>query len=217
MNRDPSARSIFFRAISFFFAAVFATAAAAATATWQIDPVHSSVTFSIRHMMISNVHGEFSKVTGTVVGDPKVPAEATIEAAIDLASINTHEPKRDADLKSPNFFDVAKYPAMTFKSKKIEQVASGKLKVTGDLSLHGVTKEVVLDVDGPTPEVKDPWGNIRVGATATTKISRKDFGMTYNAVLDSGGVVIGDEVAITLEVELIKKAAPAEGGKKASP
>ena len=195
--------------------AAFALSTLVSAATWEIDTAHSSATFSVRHMMISNVRGEFSKVTGTVVYDPKDPASATVEATIDVTTINTREPRRDSDLKSGNFLDVEKYPTMTFKSKKVVPAGAGKLKVTGDLTLHGVTKEVTLDVEGPTPETKDPWGNTRAGASATTKISRKDFGMTFNKVLETGGVMVGDEVAITIDVEMVKKAPPpAEGGKE---
>jgi polyisoprenoid-binding protein YceI len=197
-------------------AAVLTLTSLASAASWEIDPAHSSATFSVRHMMISNVRGEFAKVTGNVVHDPKSPGAASVDATIDVSTLNTRELKRDADLKSENFFDVAKYPTMSFKSKKVAPAGTGKLKLTGDLTIHGVTKEVTFDVDGPTAEVKDPWGNIRIGASATTKINRKDFGMTWNKALDTGGVMVGDEVTITLDVEMVKKAAPAgEGGKEA--
>ncbi len=179
---------------------------AAWASTWQIDPVHSSAQFSIRHLMVSNVRGEFSKVTGTVVMDEKDILKSTIEATIDATTINTREPARDKDLKSPNFLDVEKYPTMSFKSKRAAAVSPGRYKVTGDLTLHGVTREVVLDVEGPTPEIKDPWGNIRRGASASTRINRKDFGVTYNKLLEAGGAVVGDEVTITIDVEMVKKA-----------
>ena len=178
---------------------------ALAETVWDIDPAHTSVQFSIRHMMISNVRGEFSKVSGTVRGDQADPTRAQVEATIDTTSIDTREPKRDEHLKSPDFFDVAKYPTMTFKSKKIEKAADHRYKVTGDLTLHGVTREVVLDVDGPTAPMTDPRGNLRAGAEATAKINRQDFGLKWSKTLDGGGVMVGDEVAITVDVEGVKK------------
>jgi len=173
----------------------------ALAATWTLDPPHSNVQFSVRHMMLSNVRGEFTKVSGTVEGDPGAPAAATISATIDAASINTREPKRDEHLKSADFLDVAQFPTITFKSKRIEPAASGKFKVTGDLTLHGVTKEVVLDVSDLTPPVKDPMGKTRAGATATTKIDRKDFGIDWSKAMDNGGLVVGNDIAITIDVE----------------
>ena len=170
-------------------------------ATWQIDPAHSNVSFSVRHMMVSNVRGEFTKVSGTVEGDEKTPAQAVITATIDATSINTREAKRDDHLKSPDFLDVAKYPTIIFKSKKIEPSGSGQFKVTGDLTLHGVTKEVVLDVSDVTAPIKDPMGKTRAGAQATTKIDRKDFGINWSKVMDGGGLMVGDEVAISVDVE----------------
>jgi len=172
---------------------------------YTIDGAHSKAQFSVRHMMVSNVRGEFTKIQGTVDYDDKNPAAIRIEAVIDAASINTGEPKRDEHLRSPDFFDVAKFPTITFRSKSARKTADG-LAVTGDLTIHGVTREVVLHVEGPTPEVKDPWGNIRRGATATTKINRKDFGLTWNAVLETGGVVVGEEVSITIDVEAVRAA-----------
>ncbi len=181
--------------------AVLAAPAVAAAATWQLDPTHSSVQFAIRHMMVSNVRGEFTKLSGSAEGDPKDPAKATITATIDAASIDTREAKRDAHLKGADFFDVEKFPTITFKSKKIEAAGAGKWKVTGDLTLHGVTKEVVLDVDEVTPPIQDPMGNTRAGAHATTKINRKDFGIDWSKTMDSGGLIVGEEVTITLDVE----------------
>ena len=178
---------------------------------WQIDPAHSFAQFSVRHMMISNVKGEFSNVTGVVNLDEKDPTRSTVEVSIDTTTINTHVAKRDAHLRSADFFDVEKYPTMTFRSKRIVAVDPGRYKLTGDLTIHGVTREVTFDVEGPTPAIKDPHGNVRVGASATAKISRKDFGLTWNAPLESGGVVVGDDVTITVDVELVKKAAPAPG------
>ena len=178
-----------------------ALSAPALAATWQIDPAHSNVSFSVRHMMVSNVRGEFTKVSGTVEGDEKAPAQATITATIDATSISTREAKRDEHLKSADFLDVAKYPTITFKSKKIESSGSGQFKVTGDLTLHGVTKEVVLDVSDVTQPIKDPMGKTRAGAHATTKIDRKDFGVNWSKAMDGGGLVVGDDVAITIDVE----------------
>ena len=177
----------------------------ATAATWTIDPEHSSVGFKVRHLMVSNVKGVFEKFSGTVDIDDKDITKSKVEVTIDTNSINTNVQKRDEHLRSADFFDVAKYPAMTFASKKVARAGKDKLKVTGDLTLHGVTREVVLSVDGPTKESKDPWGNIRRGASATAKINRKDFGLTWNKVLETGGVAVGDEVIINLEVELIKK------------
>src|SRR5262245_33135030 len=182
-----------------------ATALAIATpglaATWQIDPAHTSVQFSVRHMMVSNVRGEFAKVSGTVDGDQQAAQKAVIAATIDAASIDTREEKRDTHLKSADFLDVAKYPTITFKSKTIEPAGSGQFKVTGDLTLHGVTKEVVLDVSDVTAPIKDPMGKTRAGAHATTKIDRKDFGINWSKALDGGGLMVGDEVAISVDVE----------------
>ena len=180
-------------------------ASAGAQTVWEIDPAHSSVQFSIRHMMISNVRGEFAKVAGTVHADDKDVTRSTVEATIDAASIDTREAKRDEHLRSPDFLDVARFPTMTFKSKKIEKAGEGRYKVTGDLTLHGVTREVVLDVEGPTAPMKDPRGSVRAGAQATTKINRKDFGITWNKALDGGGVVVGEDVAVTIDVEGVKK------------
>ena len=173
--------------------------------TWTIDSDHSNVGFKVRHLMVSNVKGSFEKFTGTVEIDDKDIAKSKVEVSIDTNSVNTNVAKRDVHLRSADFFDVAKYPAMTFVSKKVAKNGKDKLNVTGDLTLHGVTKSVVLDIEGPSQESKDPWGNIRKGATATTKINRKDFGLVYNAVLETGGVAVGEEVTITLEIEMIQK------------
>jgi polyisoprenoid-binding protein YceI len=170
----------------------------AAQDTWQIDPMHSSAQFSVRHLGISTVRGAFTKVSGTILLDDANPAKDQITASIDAASVDTRVEMRDNDLRSPNFFEVQKYPTITFKSKKIEPAGPGKLKIAGDLTIHGVTKEVVLDVDGPTAAIKDPWGNPRRGASASTKVIRQDF-----SVNGAPGVV-GDEITITLDVEFIK-------------
>jgi len=186
-------------------AAALSLPAQAANSNWQIDPAHSSAQFSVRHMAISTVRGAFSKVTGSVVLDDKDVSKSTVEVTIDANSVDTRVPDRDNDLRSEKFFDVAHYPSITFKSKRVEQIAPGKLKVTGDLTIRGTTKEVVLDVEGPTAPMKDPWGNTRNAATATTKINRQDFGVKWNATLDNGGVVVGDDVSIIIDVELVKK------------
>ena len=157
--------------------------------------------------MVSNVRGQFGKVSGTVEANESDPARSRIEAEIDPASIDTRIEKRDNHLRSPDFLDVAKYPKITFVSTKIEPAGTGRYKVSGDLTLHGVTRPVVLDVEGPTPEMKDPWGKTRAGAQATTKINRKDFGLTWNQALEAGGVAVGDEVTITIDVEATKRAA----------
>lgn len=177
----------------------------AQTGAWQIDPAHSSAQFVVRHMGISNVQGAFTKVTGTVLLDEADVTKSVVNATIDVGSVDTREPDRDKDLRSERFFETAKFPTMTFQSKKIVRTGDGKLKVTGDLTLHGVTREVTFDVDGPTPAVKDPWGNTRRGVSASTKINRKDFGLNFNAALGTGEMVVGDTVTITLDVELVKK------------
>ena len=178
---------------------------AASADTWQIDPVHTTVGFTVRHMMISNVRGQFTKVAGTITAKDSDPASVKVEATIETSSIDTRSADRDADLKSANFLDVAKYPTMTFKSKKIEPAGTGKWKMVGDLTLHGVTKEVTLEVEGPTAPIKDPYGNTRAGASATTKINRKDFGLAWNKALEAGGAVVGDEVTVSIDVEAVKK------------
>jgi polyisoprenoid-binding protein YceI len=174
-------------------------------ATWQMDPDHSSFQFKIRHLTVSNVKGDFSKSRGVVVTDDQNITNLKVEVFIDAASINTGHAQRDEHLRGPDFFEVTKYPTITFVSKKVIKTEPNRLKVVGDLTIHGVTREITVDVEGPTPEVKDPWGNFRRGATATTKINRRDFGLTWNKVLDSGGLVVGDEVNIYVEVELVRK------------
>ena len=170
---------------------------------YTIDPAHSTAGFKVRHLMVANVRGEFSGVTGAVVFDPGAPENSRVEARIDATTIHTRDDQRDAHLKSADFLDVEKFPAITFVSRRIAG-AGAEWKVTGDLTIHGVTREVTLDVEGPAPEAKDPWGNVKSGATAVTRISRKEFGMEFNMVLETGGVMVGDEVAITLEVELLR-------------
>ncbi len=189
-------------AVTAGLAAALALPASAGTTTWQIDPQHSSAQFGVTHLMISTVRGEFHGVKGTVVLDDQDITKSTVNVTIDTTSVDTREPDRDKHLKSPDFFDVAKYPTLTFKSTKVEQVSAGRLKVTGDLTIRGVTKQVVLNVDGPKAPIKDPWGLQRSAASATTKINRQDFGVSWNKTLDSGGVVVSDEVNITLDVEM---------------
>jgi polyisoprenoid-binding protein YceI len=184
-------------------AAVLALPASASTTTWQIDPQHSSAQFSVTHLMISTVRGEFHGLKGTLSLDDKDITKSTVEVTIDANSVDTREPNRDAHLKSPDFFDVAKYPTLTFKSTKVEQVSPGELKVTGDLTIRGVTKQVVLNVEGPKAPIKDPWGLQRSAVSATAKINRQDFGVSWNKTLDSGGVVVSDDVRITLDVEMV--------------
>jgi polyisoprenoid-binding protein YceI len=182
-----------------------APAAKPETATWKIDPAHSNAQFSVRHLMISNVKGEFTGVSGQITFDPQQPEKLSAEATIDVNTINTREADRDKHLKSADFFDAINFPTLNFKSKRAERGAGG-LKLTGDLTLHGVTREVTLDVEGPTTPLKDPWGFTRIGASATTKINRKDFGLTWNQALETGGVLVGDEIKITVDVELVAQA-----------
>ncbi|MFZ0287017.1 MAG: YceI family protein, partial [Terriglobales bacterium] len=176
----------------------------AVTSGWNIDPAHTVAEFKVRHMMISNVKGQFTGVKGVLTLDETAITNSHVEVTVDAASINTREPQRDAHLKSADFFDAEKFPTLSFKSTQIDRVSDGELAVAGDLTIHGVTRNVVLTVEGPTPPTKDPWGNIRMGLSATTKINRKDFGLTYNAALEAGGILIGEEVTITLEVEFVK-------------
>jgi polyisoprenoid-binding protein YceI len=174
------------------------------TTTWNIDPVHSIAEFKVRHMMISNVKGQFSKVSGALTLDESDLANSGVEATIDAASIETRDGQRDAHLKSADFLHVEKFPTLHFKSTAISVVRDGELSVEGHLTIRGVTRKVLFDVEGPTPPTKDPWGNTRVAVSATTKINRKDFGLTWNAALETGGILVGDEVTITLDVEFVK-------------
>jgi polyisoprenoid-binding protein YceI len=174
---------------------------------YDIDATHSSAHFSVRHLMISNVKGEFTKVSGTVTFDPDNPKASKVEATIDVNSLHTRDEQRDGHLKSAEFFDVASFPEIKFVSTSVEPDGHEEYLVKGDMTIHGVTKEVALHVEGPTPEVKDPWGNLKAGAAATAKINRKDFGLTWNAALETGGVMIGEEVKLNLEVELTRRPA----------
>jgi polyisoprenoid-binding protein YceI len=184
-------------------AAAMCLPASAGTVTYQIDPHHSAAQFSVTHLMISTVRGEFHGVNGTLVLDDKDIGNSTVNVTIDATSVDTREPDRDKDLKSANFFDVAQYPTITFKSTKVEKNGPDKLKVTGDLTIHGVTKQVVLDASVPKAPIKDPWGLQRTAVSATTKINRQDFGVKWNKAVDGGGVVVSDDVNINLDVEMI--------------
>jgi polyisoprenoid-binding protein YceI len=174
------------------------------TTTWNVDPVHSVAEFKVKHMMISNVKGQFPKITGTLALDESDLAGSRIEASIEATSIETRDAQRDAHLKSADFLHVEKFPALSFKSTSITLVRDGELAVEGDLAIRGVTRKVLFAVEGPTPPTKDPWGNTRVAVSATTKISRKDFGLTWNAALETGGILVGDEVTINLDVQFVR-------------
>jgi polyisoprenoid-binding protein YceI len=176
------------------------------TTTWNLDPVHSVAEFKVKHMMISNVKGQFPKVTGKLTLDESELTKSQVETTIEAASIETRDPQRNAHLKSADFLDVEKFPTLSFKSTGVRRVGDGELAVEGDLTIHGVTRKVVFSVEGPTPPAKDPWGNARIAVSATTKISRKDFGLTWNAALETGGLLVGDEVTITLDVQFVKAA-----------
>lgn len=180
------------------------TEARPAASKYTLDASHSHVGFAVRHMMVSNVRGEFTKLAGTVTYDPAHPQATAADVQIEVASINTREEKRDAHLKSADFFDAEKFPHITFVSKQARPSGDG-LELVGELTIHGTTREVKLAVEEITPEHTDPWGNKRMGASARTKIRRSDFGMRWNAALEAGGVLVGDEVSITLEVELIRQ------------
>jgi polyisoprenoid-binding protein YceI len=172
--------------------------------TWNIDPVHTVAEFKVKHMMISNVKGQFTDVSGQLIHDEADSTRSRVEVTINAASIQTREPQRDAHLKSADFFDVEKFPTLTFVSKSVARKGEEELAVTGDLTIHGITRPVTFRVEGPTAASKDPWGNTRIGVSATTKINRKDFGLTWNAALETGGILVGDEVTITLDVQFVK-------------
>jgi polyisoprenoid-binding protein YceI len=181
-----------------------ATQQATAATTWSIDPAHSSAEFKVKHMMISNVKGKFSGLSGTLTLNEGDVSKSTIEASIPVATINTGDEQRDGHLKSADFFDVEKFPRMSFASVKVVPNGAGESKVVGDITLHGVTKQVTFDVEGPSEPAKDPWGNTRVGLSATAKINRKDYGLVWNTALETGGVLVGDDVTISLDVQFIK-------------
>jgi polyisoprenoid-binding protein YceI len=175
-----------------------------ATTTWKLDPAHSHAEFKIKHMMISNVKGSFSGISGILTEHATDATLSSVDASIDVATVNTGDAQRDAHLKSADFFDVEKYPTMTFKSTQVKPNGDGGYNVTGDLTLHGITRQQTFVVEGPTPPAKDPWGNTRIGLAATGKINRKDYGLNWNAALEAGGILVGDDVHISLEVEFIK-------------
>ena len=187
-------------------AGVAVAPASAQSATWTIDPGHSAAQFTVRHMVVANVRGQFDGPTGTVTFDPADLRTLKVDASFDTKSVNTRNADRDKDLRSDLFFDVAKFPKMTFKSTRAEPGAAGHLKVVGDLTIKGVTKEVTLDVEGPTPEIKDIWGERRLGATATTTVDRRQFGLVYNRMLEGGGAVVGDTITVTIDLEMTRKA-----------
>ncbi|HET9401873.1 MAG TPA: YceI family protein [Candidatus Acidoferrales bacterium] len=176
----------------------------ASTTTWNIDPAHTTAEFKVKHMMIANVKGHFSKVSGVLRLDESNLANSRVEATIEAASIHTRDDQRDAHLKSADFFDTENFPTLNFKSTGISLVRDGELAVEGDMTIRGVTRKVRFAVEGPTPPTKDPWGNTRVAIEATTKINRKDFGLSWNATLETGGILVGEEVTIALEAEFVK-------------
>ena len=181
-----------------------ANAPQSSTTVWNIDPAHTIAEFKVRHMMISNVKGQFTHITGVVTLDANDITQSRVEAFIEAASINTREADRDAHLKSADFLDVENFPRLTFVSTSIRRTATHELELHGDLTIHGVTRNVVFAVEGPTPQVNDPWGNTRIGFSAHTKINRKEFGLTWNTALEAGGILVGEEVTITLDVEAVK-------------
>jgi polyisoprenoid-binding protein YceI len=202
MKEDSMRTPIVLTALAFSIA--LSARAGAEPERWEIEPYHSSVGFTVRHMMVSNVTGEFTKFKGAILVDPKDITKSKVEAEIEVASLNTRVAKRDEHLKSPDFFDVAKYPKMKFASTKIQRAGADKLKVTGKLTLHGVTKDVVLEVEGPSKPVKGMDGKPLSGASATTVIDRRDFGLKWNKVIEAGGLAVGEKVTITLNLELVK-------------
>lgn len=175
-----------------------------AATTWKIDPVHSSAEFKVKHMMITNVKGQFSVLDGSLTLNEASIENSHVEATLDAASVTTRDTQRDAHLKSPDFFDVEKFPTLSFSSTRIGLNADNEVEMAGNLTIHGVTRQVVFAVEGPTPPGKDPWGNTRIGVSATTKVNRKDFGLTWNATLETGGILVGDDVTISLDVQFIK-------------
>jgi polyisoprenoid-binding protein YceI len=180
------------------------TAATPTTSTWKIDPAHSAAEFKVKHMMISNVKGKFSGLSVVLSLNEGDPTLSSVEASIPVSTLTTGDEQRDGHLKSADFFDAEKFPTLTFKSTKVAKAGEGELTVTGDLTLHGVTKPVKFAVEGPSEPGKDPWGNTRIGLSATTKINRKDFELGWNATLETGGVLVGEVVTLTLDVQFIK-------------
>jgi polyisoprenoid-binding protein YceI len=175
-----------------------------AISTWNLDAVHSVAEFKVRHMMISNVKGQFTGIAGVLVLDEKDIAGSRAEATIDVSTINTREAQRDAHLKSADFFDVERFPAMSFQSTEVRRTGDGELEVKGDLTIRGVTRRVTFQVEGPTAAKKDPWGNTRIGMSATTRINRRDFGLTWNTTLETGGILVGEDVTIGIDLEFVK-------------
>jgi polyisoprenoid-binding protein YceI len=182
------------------------TTATPTTTTWNIDPAHSAAEFKVKHMMISNVKGSFSGLSGVLTEHAVDSTLSSVEAAVPVATVSTGDAQRDGHLKSADFFDTEKYPTLNFKSTKVVRKAEGEYNVTGDLTIHGVTKPVTFAVEGPSAPGKDPWGNTRIGLSATAKINRKDFGLVWNAALETGGFLVGEEIAITLDVQFIRAA-----------
>jgi polyisoprenoid-binding protein YceI len=183
-----------------------APAAQAGEDVWNIDTNHSSAQFAVRHMMVSTVRGSLGAVKGTVRWDGKTPNSAQVDAAVDVGGINTANQKRDDHLRSADFFDATNHPTITFKSKRVEPAGDGRFKLVGDLTIRGNTREVALDVEGPSTPIKQKDGRLRSGASATGRISRKEFGIVWNNLTETGGAVVGDEVQMTIDVELIKPA-----------
>ncbi len=175
-----------------------------AVTTWKIDPVHSVAEFKVRHMMISNVKGQFTAVSGALHLDETDLTHSRVEASIEAASISTRDAQRDAHLKSADFFDVEKFPTLSFRSTRVTRGEDGELTLAGEMTIHGVTREVVFSVEGPTEPAKDPWGNTRIGVSARATINRRDFGLTWNAALETGGILVGEEVAITLDLQFVE-------------
>ena len=180
-------------------------AAPGTVTTWNLDPAHSGAEFKVKHMMISNVKGKFTGLSGVLKLDETDYTHSTVEASIPTASLSTGDDQRDGHVKSADFFDVEKFPAMTFKSTNIDSVGGGDYEVTGDLTIHGVTKSVILKVEDVSEPSRDPWGNHRIGLSGSTKINRKDFGLTWNSALETGGVLVGEEVTITLDIQFIRQ------------
>lgn len=174
------------------------------TVTWKIDPAHSSAEFKVKHMMISNVKGSFSGLSGTLIEDTADPARSRVEASVEIGTLNTGDQQRDTHLKSADFFHHEQHPVMTFKSTRVEKKGEAEYAVTGDLTLRGTTRPVTFAVEGPTAPAKDPWGNTRIGVSATAKLNRKDFGLNWNAALETGGILVGEEVQITIDAQFIK-------------
>jgi polyisoprenoid-binding protein YceI len=183
---------------------MIATAERQSTTTWNIDPIHTTAEFKVRHMMITNVRGHFTAVSGVLNLDEQHPANSRVEAQIEASSIDTRNGQRDAHLRSADFFDVENFPTLSFISTRVSRIGEGELSVEGDLTIRGVTRRVVFAVEGPSAPAQDPWGSTRIGLSARTKIDRKDFGLTWNAALEAGGMLVGDDVTITLDIQLLR-------------